>query len=200
MGANLAFVTTVTPLGNNFFISGKLIDVQTARIERQRTGQTMRGSNDLLSVVQTIGHEMFGMEQNSGQGSALLHIYRPWAYVGETVGIEIFLDGARITVLANQSKTTVATEQLGNITLSATFQNASNRAKERQRQDSQISIDVEPGRNYYIRVSSGSVSSTMATVNSFTGMSRNNPVGANPLLELQHNENVGKAEFDNVIR
>ena len=90
MGANLAFVSTVSPLGDNFFVSGKLIDVQTARIEKQRTAQTLRGSSDLLSVVQTMGREMFGGEPLSTDGRqntervitgsedyALLHIYRP---------------------------------------------------------------------------------------------------------------------------
>ena len=59
MGANLAFVASVATLGSNFHISCKLIDVHTARIERQRTAQTQRGLNDLVEVVQRMVREMF---------------------------------------------------------------------------------------------------------------------------------------------
>ena len=60
MGANLVFVSNVTALGNNYFISGKLIDVQTARIDKQKTTETQRGTNDLIDVVQKMVGEMFG--------------------------------------------------------------------------------------------------------------------------------------------
>ena len=60
MGANFAIVANITELGNNFHISCKLIDVQTARIERQRTTQTQHGTNDFVSVIQTMVKAMFG--------------------------------------------------------------------------------------------------------------------------------------------
>ena len=60
MGANLAFVSTVADLGINYFISGKMIDVQTARIEMQRTAQTQRGASDLMTVVLNMVGEMLG--------------------------------------------------------------------------------------------------------------------------------------------
>ena len=59
LGANLALVTSITLLGANYHISCKLIDVQTARIERQRTSQTQRGTSDMIEVVQRILREMF---------------------------------------------------------------------------------------------------------------------------------------------
>ena len=58
MGANLAFVSSVTALGGNFFISGKIIDVQTARILMQETAETQQGTNDLTSVVRRMVDDM----------------------------------------------------------------------------------------------------------------------------------------------
>jgi len=60
MGANLVFVTNMTAMsGDNHYVSCKLIDVETARIEKQRTAQTQRGANELIDVVQKIVREMF---------------------------------------------------------------------------------------------------------------------------------------------
>ena len=61
MGANLAFVSNVTPLGLNYHISCKLIDVQTGRIEKQNTTQTQRGTGDLTDAVRKTVTEMLGV-------------------------------------------------------------------------------------------------------------------------------------------
>ena len=66
LGANLAFVSNITPMGSNFYISCKLIDVQTGRIDKQQTAQTQRGTNDLIGVVQGIAREMFVQTSVSG--------------------------------------------------------------------------------------------------------------------------------------
>ena len=58
LGANLAFVSSVNALGGNFFISGKIIDIQTARIEKQRTIETQNGTRDLVLIVQRLVEEM----------------------------------------------------------------------------------------------------------------------------------------------
>ena len=63
MGANMVFVTNITPMGNNFYISCKMIDVMTARIDKQKTAQTQRGSTDLMPVVQKMVNEMFASDQ-----------------------------------------------------------------------------------------------------------------------------------------
>jgi len=64
MGANLVFVTNLTSMSNgNYYVSCKLIDVQTARIEKQKTGQTQKKSDDLISVVQKMVKEMFSSSQ-----------------------------------------------------------------------------------------------------------------------------------------
>ena len=59
MGANMVFVTNITPMGNNYYVSCKMIDVMTARIDKQKTAQTQRGSTDLMPVVQKLVGEMF---------------------------------------------------------------------------------------------------------------------------------------------
>ena len=60
MGANMVFVSSLTIMSNgNYYISCKMIDVLTARIEKQKTAQTQKGVNDLVSVVQKMVGEMF---------------------------------------------------------------------------------------------------------------------------------------------
>ena len=60
LGANYVFVSTITMIdGKNYHLSCKLIDVQTARIEKQRTALTRNGENELLSIVQKTIGEMF---------------------------------------------------------------------------------------------------------------------------------------------
>jgi len=60
MGANTVFVSSITAMNNNFFISSKMIDVQTAHIIMQRTAQTQQGTNDLIEVVKKMMGEMLG--------------------------------------------------------------------------------------------------------------------------------------------
>ena len=61
MGANLVFVSSITTMGTNLYLSCKMIDVLTARIEKQRTAQTQSEQADLISVVQGMVSEMFGI-------------------------------------------------------------------------------------------------------------------------------------------
>jgi hypothetical protein len=60
MGANYVFVTSLTPMGKEFYLSFKLIDVQTARIEKQKTGRTTKAGEDLIEITQNVVGEMFG--------------------------------------------------------------------------------------------------------------------------------------------
>jgi hypothetical protein len=46
-------------MGGNYYISCKLIDVQNARIEKQKTVQTQRGTGDLIEAVQKVTGDMF---------------------------------------------------------------------------------------------------------------------------------------------
>jgi len=60
LGANYVFVSSITIMGNgSYYISCKMIDVLTARIEKQKTAQTQQGANDLINVVQKMVGEMF---------------------------------------------------------------------------------------------------------------------------------------------
>jgi len=58
MGANYVFITTVSKLDKNFYVSCKMIEVLTAKIEKQKTGQTTRGINDIVPTVQAIVNNM----------------------------------------------------------------------------------------------------------------------------------------------
>ena len=46
MGANYVCYATISPVGDNYYISCKMVDVKTAKIERQNTGITQNGLND----------------------------------------------------------------------------------------------------------------------------------------------------------
>jgi len=59
MGANVVFVSSIASMGSNLYISCKMIDVQTARIEKQRTALTQKGQTDLIAVVQRVVGDMF---------------------------------------------------------------------------------------------------------------------------------------------
>ena len=63
MGASSVFVSSITKMSNsnNYYISCKMIDVQTARIEMQKTAQTQRDMDDLIVVVQKMVREMLGV-------------------------------------------------------------------------------------------------------------------------------------------
>lgn len=61
MGANLALVTSITLTDDgSYYISCKLIDVATARIERQRTATTASSTSAILSGVHKIIDELLG--------------------------------------------------------------------------------------------------------------------------------------------
>jgi len=63
LGANYVFVTSLNPISGNYHISFKLIEVSSARIERQETVRTTRGgTNDLIVVVQREINNMFRKE------------------------------------------------------------------------------------------------------------------------------------------
>jgi len=63
MNANYVFLTSLSLLSeNNYYISCKLIEVSTARIDKQATGKTKQGMNDLIATVQKAINEMFQKE------------------------------------------------------------------------------------------------------------------------------------------
>ena len=70
LGANLAFVSSITIMSNeSYYISCKMIDVLTARIDKQKTALTTQGADDLINVVQNLVNGMFGLETSPSQSS-----------------------------------------------------------------------------------------------------------------------------------
>jgi hypothetical protein len=61
MGASYVLVSSVTSLGSDYYISSKMIEVLTARIERQKTARTKQGAADIIDVVQDMVRSMFGL-------------------------------------------------------------------------------------------------------------------------------------------
>ena len=60
MGADYVFVTTISTLGENYYISCKMIEVATARIDKQYTGTSTDGINDVPQTTQYIVRRLFG--------------------------------------------------------------------------------------------------------------------------------------------
>ena len=61
MGADVVFVSSVTLMEDgNYYMSFKMIDVFTAKIEKQRTARTRNKTSDIFDVVQKGVEEMFG--------------------------------------------------------------------------------------------------------------------------------------------
>ena len=68
MGADYVCVTNISRLGANYYISCKMIEVTTARIDMQSTGTTASGMNDIPQTTQDIVKRMF--ENNVRQQTA----------------------------------------------------------------------------------------------------------------------------------
>ncbi len=60
LGANYVCYASISSVGGNYYISCKLVDVTTAKIERQNTGITKSGLDDLVFVVASVSREMLG--------------------------------------------------------------------------------------------------------------------------------------------
>ena len=60
MGADYVFVSTISILGANYYISCKMIEVTTARIDKQFTGTSTDGLNDIPQTIQFIVRRLFG--------------------------------------------------------------------------------------------------------------------------------------------
>lgn len=62
MGANYVCYASISSVGGNYYISCKMVDVATARIERQNTGITKSGLDDLVIVVSGVSRDMLGQK------------------------------------------------------------------------------------------------------------------------------------------
>ncbi|MGC9374990.1 MAG: CsgG/HfaB family protein [Bacteroidales bacterium] len=69
MGANYVSYASISLVGGNYYISCKMVDVKTARIERQNTGITEHGLDDLFSVVSTVSRAMLQQQATSVKSS-----------------------------------------------------------------------------------------------------------------------------------
>lgn len=68
MGANYVCYASISQVGGNYYISCKMVDVMTAKIERQNTGITQSGLDDLFSVVASVSRALL-QQQGSASGN-----------------------------------------------------------------------------------------------------------------------------------
>jgi hypothetical protein len=104
LGANLVLVSSVTQTGNEYYISCKLIDVETARIEKQKTFQTQRTTSEIICAVQRIVGEMFGQTMPEDdflfaekrkiiQNGVKLKKYDVWELMSNTDALHLYNKG-----------------------------------------------------------------------------------------------------------
>jgi hypothetical protein len=144
MGANFAVMTTIASINRNFFISVRMINIETGQTQSQRHGETQDGTSDLVSVVQALVREMVGAAPEVVE-PALLHLYsvrRP-----STI-FDIYVDNM---VVGRSSRSVVEINTFGRQRVSA---NIGGRRAE-------VFINFEPGGIYYVRF--GSTSQTRNT-------------------------------------
>lgn len=70
MGANYVCYASISSVGGNYYISCKMVDVMTAKIERQNTGITQSGLDDLFTVVSTVSRAMLQQQGTAVKASA----------------------------------------------------------------------------------------------------------------------------------
>ncbi len=58
MGADYVCYGSIAGIGNNYYISLKMVDVITARVMLQRTGTTEEGMKDLISLVESLAYQL----------------------------------------------------------------------------------------------------------------------------------------------
>lgn len=58
MGANYVCYGSIQGIGNNYYLSLKMVDVITAGVIMQRTGVTQDGINDLISVTENLAYQL----------------------------------------------------------------------------------------------------------------------------------------------
>ncbi|HAF30111.1 MAG TPA: hypothetical protein DCG75_13805 [Bacteroidales bacterium] len=70
MGANYVCYASISSVGGNYYISCKMVDVMTAKIERQNTGITQSGLDDLFTVVSTVSRAMLQQQGTNVKSTA----------------------------------------------------------------------------------------------------------------------------------
>jgi hypothetical protein len=202
MGAEIAIVPSVTTMGSNFFLSIKKINIQTARIESQRTGQSQRGFDDLIAVVERVLEGVIGVSLTNSPAMvsarpAVIHFYRPYAtsrWAANREGYDVVFDGEVVGQAASGWRRSVTTNSFGRKTISAQIEG----------RRAEVRIYVEPGGVYYVRcdvssrtVETGRMNTTRTTTR--TGYVRTNSTPETrtertPVLRVV-DRNVGEVEF-----
>ena len=165
MGANYVLVSSLTTMENDsYYLSFKMIDVKTARIEKQKTARCE--IKDLIDVVEKTVNEMFGTpitnstSKTAGDKTesalsklptedkcAILHIYR-------TVGsnhnpLALFIDDINICTINAKNIHTIKVRE-GDIVLFAKI--TTSLGTEMGLPITQLFInDIKCGQEYYIR-------------------------------------------------
>ena len=102
MGANYVCYASISSVGGNYYISCKMVDVMTAKIERQNTGITQSGLDDLFSVVSTVSRAMLQQQGASVKNRTSSSLSQPKYVIDESDSkdlIELNMMGLSILVM-----------------------------------------------------------------------------------------------------
>lgn len=194
-GANKIVLSVVTLAGGRNMLSIKLVDVNTASVERQKI--RVITSEELLGVVEPLTLELMGESASSAtiiiqpsspnsehnntstkktneispnEGDyALLYIYRPKKAVGSLLSYNVHLGNEVLYNVSNNSKTTIRIIDFEQNTVWAKTESKS-----------EVYVNFKPGHEYYIRC----------------GM-KMGVIQGRPTLKLM-DESTGKKEFDKI--
>ncbi|MDA3953020.1 MAG: DUF1566 domain-containing protein [Bacteroidales bacterium] len=111
MGANYVCYASISSVGGNYYISCKMVDVMSAKIERQNTGITQSGLDDLFTVVSTVSRAMLLQEAPTGTSSTRNRTHSKPIDLQDNSNdlIEMNIQGLNIIIMPNditQAKTT----------------------------------------------------------------------------------------------
>ncbi|MBU8892998.1 MAG: DUF1566 domain-containing protein [Bacteroidales bacterium] len=112
MGANYVCYASISSVGGNYYISCKMVDVMTAKIERQNTGITQSGLDDLFSVVSTVSRAMLQQQGASVKNRTSSGLSQPKYVIDDSDSkdlIELNMMGLSLLVMpidATPTKTT----------------------------------------------------------------------------------------------
>ncbi len=165
MGADFVCVSILKKMGDNYFITAKLVNVTTGSVELQQYVKTENGDNDLFKKVEELSKKMFENDikiktQNKTTGNsnitnisnnsniATLNIYRRGG--AGAIPINVLVNDKIVGTISRNSTLIYNFQSKGNKYIKFTIFYGFKRDKKSTL--GSLSIDVNENKNYYIEI------------------------------------------------
>ncbi len=157
MGADFVCVSILKKMGDNYFITAKLVNVTTGSVELQQYVKTDDGDNDLFEKVEELSEKMFegGVEINNTNNNnetsiAKLNIYRFHNYKNRNLTLFIQIDGVEVGSINNKSIFMYEFSDTGNKKVSIGHKGAKSNLAYHEL--GSLTINVSINNEYYIEI------------------------------------------------